>query len=50
VYVAEVGDTPAKWATSMAEVKKSWTVQKLGKTTVGTTDVKFVQKWTTVCL
>ena len=42
MYVARVGDTPASWATSMANVKKDWKVQHLGKLTLGTEDVTFV--------
>lgn len=42
MYVAQVGDLPASWATSMANVKKNWKVQHLGKIELGTQDVKFV--------
>lgn len=42
MYVAQVGDLPASWATSMANVKKNWKVQHLGKIDLGTQDVTFV--------
>lgn len=42
MYVARIGDTPASWAMPMANVKKTWKVQHLGKITLGTEDVKFV--------
>ena len=42
MYVARVGDAPAKWASSFAKVKKSWNVQHLGKLTFGADDVSFV--------
>ena len=42
MYVAQVGDLPASWATSIGNVKKDWNVQKLGKITLGTQDLKFI--------
>lgn len=42
MYIAQVGDQPAGWATSMGNVKKDWNIQHLGKITLGTQDLTFV--------
>jgi hypothetical protein len=41
--VARVGDTPASWALPMANVRKDWKVQKLGKISFGAQDPNFVR-------
>ncbi|MEM6761433.1 MAG: hypothetical protein AAF615_01020 [Pseudomonadota bacterium] len=42
MYVAKTGDLPASWATSMAKTKKSFQTKKLGKITLGVSDISFV--------
>ncbi len=42
MYMAQTGDLPASWATSMAKTKKSFDTRHLGKITLGASDVTFV--------
>ncbi len=42
MYHAKTGDIPAGMAASMANVKKTWDISKLGKISIGTEGVKFV--------